>query len=139
MNYSNLFPPNYSLILATFPKCEELKPVFAYGDTIYNPFWVEVRKDVEKHEEVHSKRQGKDPDLWWNKYLTDRDFRLEEELIACAIQYKFLKDTLGSSKLTDWALENIATSLSGELYNLGISFGEVKSKIRNRAKVVLTN
>ena len=135
---SNTFPPNYDLILANFPKCEEQKAVFTYGSTIYNPFNVYITPDIEVHEQTHSERHD-NPDIWWHNYITDRDFRFNEELLAYAKQYRYAVDQIGSSKLTDWLLQKCAEALSSDLYKLGITYGEAKSKIRNMSKGLANN
>jgi len=132
---NNKYPPNYDLILHHFPKCEKQKAVFTYGDIIFNPSGVLITPDLEKHEEVHSKQQGGNSLMWWDRYFKDKDFRLREELQAYASQYRFVKEMLKNQNgLVNWLLEKLAEALSSELYNLDISYGEAKSKIRNMSK-----
>lgn len=129
------FPPNYTLIQTVFSNCEKYKALFCYGDTIYNPFKVKVTPDLEVHEQTHSKRQGNNPDEWWMKYLSNPQFRLEEEIIAYGTQYALARK-VAHRKMSDWVKEKCAQSLSGELYGNIISYGEAESKIRNYAKTV---
>ena len=138
MKISTEKPPNYDLILHHFPNCEKQKAVFTYGDIIFNPFFnVLITPDLEKHEEVHSKQQGDNPLMWWDRYFKDKEFRLREELLAYASQYRFVKDTLKNQNgLVNWLLEKLAEALSSELYKLDISYGEAKSKIRNMSKTL---
>jgi hypothetical protein len=137
MKISKLYPPHWDFIGRMFPEAKEYKAIFAFGDTIYNPFGAEITPDLEVHEEVHSKQQGDNPFDWWYRYATSKDFRLSQELDAYAKQYRFVIDTLGSSKLTDWLLDKCAESLSSELYGLNINYGEARSKIRNKSKKIL--
>ncbi len=132
------FPPNYTDIQKVFPNCEEHQAVFCYGDTIFNPFKIYMRPDLEVHEEVHSKQQGKLPDVWWYKYLNDKAFRLQQEIEAYGTQYAFAKKHT-SGKLLDWVKGKFAESLSGPLYGNLISYGEAESKIRNYAKRSILN
>lgn len=135
MKILNEFPPNYKEIKAKFPNLEESKPLFAYGDTIYNPFNAVVTPDLEVHEAVHSVQQGDEPEKWWDEYLKNPQFRLEMEIQAYAAQYKYFKDSV-PAKVSRWLLERTALALSGELYGNLISYGEAESKIRNRAKSI---
>jgi len=127
-------PPNIDDIKRIFPHYKNHKPVFSYGNTIYNPFKIKLTPDLERHEQVHSERQGEYPEVWWYRYLTDKEFRLEEELVAYGEQLKFAKNNGVRGKLYDWAKENMAQALSGELYGNLISYGEAESKIRNYVK-----
>lgn len=133
---SDLFPPNYEMIKLVFPNCAEYKPIFAYGDTIYNPFKIEITKDLEIHEEVHSKRQGNNPAEWWGKYLSDREFRLQEEIIAYGTQYAWVSKLDMKTEIKNWLKDQMAQALSSETYGNLLSYGEAESKIRNYAKNV---
>lgn len=127
------YPPNFALIKQGFPMLGKVEPIFCYGEVIYNPFKVKITPDLEVHEETHSKRQGGFPDQWWYNYLNDLNFRLEEEVIAYGEQYHFIKQHM-KGKLLEWGLDKMSEALSSELYNLGISYGQARSKIRNYEK-----
>ena len=126
-------PPNIDLI-----NLSDLQPneftVFAYGSIIYNPNNIDILPDIEYHESIHAKQQGDNPDLWYHKYITDKEFRLKMEVEAYGEQYKFNKEHIKDTKLLKWRLEKMASALSGECYNLHLSYGEAESKIRNFAK-----
>lgn len=127
------YPPNYNEIFQVFPNLEEHRPIFAYGDTIYNPFKVKVTPDLEVHESTHTKQQGNSPEIWWTKYLFDKHFRLEQEIEAYGEQLRFIQGKVGG-KLYDWVKQKMAEALSGELYGNLLTYGEAESKIRNYAK-----
>lgn len=122
------YPPNIDLIRAALKPNKEA--IYCYGETIYNPSKRTITPDVERHEQVHSERQGDRPDLWYAKYLTDSDFRLQEEIIAYGEQYLFAKEHIKDKKLLSWLREKLAQSLSGEEYGSLLSFGEAEAKIR---------
>jgi len=128
------YPPNMGDIRRTFIAVDNHKPIFAYGNIIYNPHDVKITPDLEAHEQVHCDQQGDYPDVWWFRYLSDRDFRFEQELEAYGTQYAFVKKHINNSKLLDWGLDKMAEALSGELYGNLIGYGEARSKIRNFAK-----
>lgn len=135
MKIKEELPPNYLDIVKVFPNLEETKPIFCYGDTIYNPWKRNVTPDLEIHEEVHFKQQGTAPDLWWDKYLSDEQFRLNQETEAYGEQYKFAQKLVdeirGGSKMKKWALESMAKALSGETYGSLLTYHEAEAKIRN--------
>ncbi len=134
MKILETYPPNYDKIKLYFSSLEEGKPIFAYKDTIFNPFKVTLTKDLEIHEEVHSIRQGNEPEVWWTKYLENPSFRLEEEIMAYGTQLKFINSLNLPSKIREWKEEKMAEALSSKLYGDIISYGEAKSKIRNYAR-----
>jgi hypothetical protein len=127
------FPPNYHDILLSIPEVANGKPIFCYGDTIFNPHKVELTPDLLVHEEVHMKQQGGAPEIWWEKYLNDTQFRLRQEVEAYGTQYAFLKRHTGGA-LLEWSLDSIAKALSGKLYGDLITHNEARCKVRNYAK-----
>lgn len=135
MKVSEKYPPNFKLIKAVFPNCGTYKSIFCFGDTIYNPFGARITPDLEVHERVHEKQQGENPRQWWNRYLTEPAFRLEQEIEAYGAQYHFVKYSLKlSSKWCEWLLNQAADSLSHEQYGNLVEFAVAKSRIRNIAK-----
>jgi len=93
-------PPNFEQIRAAFPNAEKPGVMFAYDGKIYNPSGIVVPPALVAHEEVHLKRQkalGSDagsttqwsgPDLWWQQYLEDSEFRYHEELLAHVAEFQ---------------------------------------------------
>ena len=142
------YPPNYDVIKQLLAPTDDA--LYCYGDTIYNPTKRKILPDVMHHEAVHARQQGSNPDQWWYDYLTDKDFRLSQEIEAYGEQYLFAQKhieaqaaeaakegkvlTVGRKKLLSWALESMAKALSGAAYGNLISYGEAESKIRNYAK-----
>lgn len=129
MEVVNDTPPNIK-DLSNFPITKDT--IFCYGNKIYNPSGKEIPEDIIFHEKVHGERQGNNPELWWTKYCYDHQFRLQEELIAYAAQYKLITDTFPHKSHKE-ALTELAINLS-TLYNLNLSYGEAESKIRHKAK-----
>lgn len=130
MKIVNEYPPNYKSINP--PK--EFKPVFAYGDIIYNPHNLTIPEDVLHHEQVHSKQQRSytSPQLWWSRYLIDKIFRQEQEVEAFAAQLNFIRAEI--PKAVKEALDEYAGQLSSPLYNLGITKYQAETLIRLKAK-----
>ena len=126
------YPPNYDLVLASGFEIPD-DAIFTYGNAIYNPSGREIEADIMVHEKVHTVQQGNDPYGWCNRYLTDAELRFESELEAYATQLKFCKEIMPNEKMVDWRLDQMASALSSD-YQLDITFGEAKSKIRNKTK-----
>lgn len=128
-------PPNYQKILEAFPNCEN-RAYFCFGDTIYNPYNLLVTPDLCEHEEVHSISQGNFPEKWWDRYINEPQFRLNEEVMAYSKQYNFLKKKLRAKELKVM-LQRMATALSGDLYRLYIPTHRAESLIRNYKEIVV--
>lgn len=81
-----------------FDQCQELfgidwaSTIFAYTPNIHAEDPKTLDDDIVEHEMVHIERQNGDAQLWWERYLTDPQFRLEEELVAYRRQYFYLRD-----------------------------------------------
>jgi hypothetical protein len=124
------YPPHYKRWKAKFPNLEESKPLFAWDNHIYNPFKVKVLPDLFVHERKHFEQQGDNPEVWLDKYLTDDNFRLEQEVQAYGSQFAYCKKML-PAKWYKIVLEACAKSLSGSLYNGIISYHQAETLIRN--------
>lgn len=124
------YPPNYETIRLALNLQGNKTRFFCYGDAIYSPDGTEPPEDVIYHEHIHELQQGKFPDNWWAQYLTNKDFRLKQEIEAYGAQYKVLKDAGIRGKGLQMVLTDLATSLSMD-YNLPITLQQAESKIRN--------
>jgi len=134
MKISNDFPPNFKNIELKIPSTKEHEAIFCYGDTIYNPYNIQLRPDLIEHEAIHSKRQLANPNTpsdWWTRYLSDNAFRLEEEILAYRHQYQFVKRYVKHHEEVGWFLNKLAESLSSSLYGSLISHQDARKLIRN--------
>lgn len=128
MRIENTPPPNRNAIEAVGLYRND--NIYAYGNTIYNPSGAEIPTDIVFHETIHANRQKGNPELWWHKYLTDKEFRKEEELYAYYSQYQFLKRSrILREKELRLALEEFAQNLS-IMYNLDISIPQAITALR---------
>lgn len=111
-------PPNFKRIHAAFPEANKKGVLFAYGEDVYNPWGIVIPPALLAHEYRHCARQWQaDPEAWWEKYITDGEFRYEEELIAHVEEYivqaKGMKDRNARARLE----MNTAARLIAPLYN----------------------
>lgn len=129
MKVVNKYPPNWQEIKTSLDYTNTT--IFAYGDTIYNPFNVEIPEDIHFHETIHQQQQQNNPDWWWKRYLIDKDFRLEQELEAYTEQCKYVKNLYGNKGFKD-CLEECATNLSSSLYGNIATKAQAETLIRHR-------
>lgn len=108
--------------------------IFCYGGKIFNPSKQEIPPDIQWHEAVHSRQQKiyPSPDIWWTKYLLDKEFRQEQELAAFASQLQFIKKFYPKPAVKE-ALDEMAENLSNN-YKLGIDKFQAETLIRKRVK-----
>jgi hypothetical protein len=123
-------PPNFKEIAAVMPTDGA---IFCYGDTIYSPQGGRLPSTLHAHEAVHSKRQGTTNEsiqAWWDQYLKDPIFRLNEEVLAHQAEYaEFCR--LNAKKGDRFHfLVNTAIRLSGPLYGTLVTFAEAKKLVR---------
>lgn len=92
------YPPNIADIDKRFPgvkaACTRTGIFFAYGTTIFNPSGRPIALELIAHEVTHSLQQRDiGVQTWWDRYLAENSFRLEQELEAHIIEYEqYAKD-----------------------------------------------
>lgn len=111
-------PPNFEQIHAIFPRAADHGVLFAYYPNIHNPSGIVVPPALIAHEEVHLHRQ-RDAGLhkWWESYLSDCEFRYNEELLAHAVEFKMQKGAGDDRNLGARLLLTTALRLIAPLYN----------------------
>lgn len=122
------YPPNYESIKeAVNPPKDSF---FPFGDKLYNPSGVEIPEDVMYHEQVHQKQQSEftNPSIWWENWLSNREFRLSQEVVAFAHQLAFVKKYYPRKALGE-ALDEFSDQLANN-YNLGINIYQASTLIR---------
>lgn len=123
-------PPNFEKILSVFPMAANSGTIFAYLD-IYVPSGHDLPASLIAHEAVHCQRQAEmGVDLWWDKYLTDPEFRYHEELLAHRAEWKHLSEN-GSRQVRRQALKETAKRLASPLYNKMVTLDQAKRDIQN--------
>lgn len=129
-------PPNFETIKIALPLANRTH-LYSYGGTLYNPSGRQTTIDQEYHEFIHSEQQIAygDCDRWWYSYLTDRRFRLQQEIEAYGKQYRFCKEKIrASNSFFTWLKENMAHELCGDVYGNLVSYSEAESLIRKYGK-----
>lgn len=110
-------PPNFSDIVKVFPMARGVNVIFAHYPNIYTRGHG-LTPELVAHESVHLERQKemgvKD---WWAKYLSDPQFRYDEELLAHVAEYKHLCTMLSVAAKREKALKHVTNKLASGLYN----------------------
>ena len=123
-------PPNFDAILTVFPMAAKPGVVFSYGHQIFVPSGKPLPPELIDHEEVHCARQlALGLDLWWEKYLSDVNFRYWEELLAHRAEYQAMLDRAPSRPARRMALKVVAQKLSSRLYGGMVSLDQAKKAI----------
>jgi hypothetical protein len=106
--------------------------VFTYGDTIFSPSGAtNFSVDLVAHEKVHMRQQGDNPEEWWELYLTNREFRLEQEVEAYREQYRVYCNGESRSAKRFKFLQTIASDLASPMYDVDITLFGAMKMIRN--------
>lgn len=132
-------PPNFEAILAVFSGASSEGVVFAYGDKIYNPGGDKMPPELMAHELVHCERQRAiGVEAWWDQYLTDGQFRFDEELLAHIAEYKAIMSKYNYKehaigRVRQRAIEHVARKLAGPLYDRMVTFHQAVTAIRKGA------
>jgi len=131
ITYSTQKPPIYQKCVDAFGVDWEDGVIFTYGETIYckhNP----IHPSKQVHEGVHVLQQreyGKDP--WWDRYLEDIDFRLQQEKEAYLVESEWAhKNIKDRNERVRFIIRN-ARTLSSSMYGNIISYSEA-FKLLNR-------
>ena len=91
--------------------------IFAYDKVIYCDY--ELPEHLQIHERRHLIRQQKiGVDEWVEKYLTDTQFRLNEELIAYKEQLQSVKNRSARHRLRIQCANDLASPLYGNIVTL---------------------
>lgn len=103
-------------LLKRYQEVFETNPytIFAYDKVIYCDY--ELPEHLQVHERRHLIRQQKiGVDEWVERYLTDIQFRLNEEVIAYKEQCMSIKDRNYRDTLRKACAKDLASSLYGNL------------------------
>jgi len=131
-------PPIYDEAVKHFA-IDPKHTVFTYGDTLYNPGGLFISEDLYVHEETHAEQQGHGEEgakVWWDRYLTDPLFRVEQEAEAYGRQYACICQKVKDRNKRVVHLNALAHILAGPLYGKAISPTKSMKMIREASGVV---
>lgn len=132
MKIIHAVPPIYDAIVnaGMHPHAHVL---YTYGDALYIPSGIEPSAEVMAHEKWHSHQQLNvegGPDAWWERYLDDPYFRMQQEAEAYAVQYNAFCNKVKDRNQQARYMFAIAAQLSGPLYGNIISQSSAMKLIR---------
>lgn len=130
------YPPNYEAIVKAIPDVKNSPNIiFSYGHDLYIPSGIELGPDYMVHEETHGREQiDMGVDIWWDKYLADPRFRLEQELKAYRRQYGYATGRY-PKHIRKSLLEKISKDLSSEMYGGIVDQKEARDLITGAKKL----
>jgi len=124
MQIKHKLPPNHNQIKQVLKTTEYT--IYCYGDIIYNPSGLPLTDDLEYHESIHAHQQKlMGVEEWWEKYLEDKRFRLEQEIEAYKLQMEYADEHYDRPKRREIKKE-IIKNLSSDLYGKLLTKKEVK-------------
>lgn len=127
-------PPNFAAIAAVFPTAHQPGTIFTYGNVIYVSDGAPLSKSLIAHEVVHVEQQSiYGRDAWWERYLTDRAFRFQQELAAHRMEHTVALAE-GSRRDRRLAEKQIAARLSGPLYGHACTLAQARRLLRETVK-----
>ncbi len=132
MRVSNSKPAIFERIKERFPDVTDESwkrgVIMTYGDTAYCS--KKLGRDEIVHEEVHFEQQKKwTPAVWWEKYLSDDAFRLEQELEAYKRQFRFMDKNYNNKEWIAMAKTFHIKALCSPQYGSVISEAEARKAL----------
>lgn len=123
------YPPIYDKIKAVFPV--KAGVIYSWGRTVYAPGSKgTIPPELMRHELVHGQRQLNDIEGWWEQYLHDPEFRLQEEIPAHQAEYRYILE-YGNRNQKRVMLKEISKRLASPLYGNMITPKDAKKIIQD--------
>lgn len=124
-------PPNYDQLRELFGPGVDINKgvIFTYGDTIHG---INPSKDVIVHEMTHIVQQKKvgGPEIWWDKWINDIEFRADQELEAYRVQYQWFvkhnRDRNEQIRFLHLIGGHLASPIYGNIYGRGAAIRAIK-------------
>ena len=69
--------------------------------------------------------------MWWDKYLSDPQFRLSQEVEAYHVQYKKYCNSQKDRNKQAQYLHSLAVDCSSEIYGTMIGYSDARNLIKN--------
>lgn len=138
MRLSTDKPPIYDRARELFGLKDGDNTFFTYADTIYNPSNAPMPQDLIVHEETHGHQQNMDETvakLWWERYLRDPRFRIEQECEAYAMQYRYIAKLTPNREKRARYLYELGGMLAGPMYGNVVTHTQAVQMIRSHAKI----
>jgi hypothetical protein len=115
------YPPNIDKIDAALHVRKQVGIIYAYGGKIYAPDSSnDLSYDLHEHERVHFQQQERygGSEAWWDRYLSDVQFRLDQEVEAYRAQLAYVDAHFGRTSrrhARDYICSTLASAMYGNL------------------------
>jgi hypothetical protein len=125
------WPPNIKAIDKAFQVKDKPNVLYAYGTTIYNPSGVDIPEHLVVHELIHGERQLKLPSIddWWDRYINEPQFRLQEEVIAHKGEWATFVKNYTDRNIRARHFHFMCQRLSGPIYGNMCMYTEARKRI----------
>jgi hypothetical protein len=125
-------PPNFDRIVKVFPHAAEPGVIFAYFPAIYVPSGMPLPDELVVHECVHLAQQQDrgGPESWWDRYMEDPGFRLQQEVEAHRAEYHALKAKYKDRNIRNRVLHKVALKLAAPLYGYQLTYADAKRLVQ---------
>lgn len=120
------YPPIMDKIEQTFGALRGRPVLYSWGEFVYNPLGIIIPKQLMFHEWIHGQRQGKNPEGWWEVYMADTNFRLNEEALAHRGEYDAFCKLHKDRNLRARYLTRVAQKLSSPLYGSMVTYAQAR-------------
>ena len=122
-------PPNIDQIRKAFRLSG--REIFAWDGVIYAPASRGLPPHLIEHEKIHFRQQREvgGPQAWWNRYVEDPRWRLEQEMEATIVEYRVYSTTHGRKQRRAF-LDVLAKRLSSPMYGGMITTKAAKARIK---------
>lgn len=116
---------------------DDSETIYTYGNKIYDPrsHPTPISDSVIVHEMEHMKQQERTkggPDAWWSKYLTDPEFRKQQEIEAYRVQYQHACTVYADRNTQARYLDILAGIVSSPMYKINLTKAEAIRLIKMR-------
>lgn len=132
MHVVESYPPNIEKIHQVIDPEDTKHACFTYGDAIHNPSGGYIDECVGIHEAHHSIQQEAvgGPDVWWDRWLHDVNFRARQELEAYGLQFRRFCELNADRNKRAKELHRLATDLSSMQYGGVVAYVDARNCIR---------
>ncbi len=125
MKISHEKPPIYDRLVDVFGIDWNDGIVITYGDTLHTRGGNNIPQDLVVHEKTHTRQQAAiGIEEWWNNYVANRDFRLEQEAEAYRNQWQFIKHNVKNREEAFRKKMRIARDFSSPIYGNIVTHNE---------------
>jgi len=123
-------PPNWKRLEEAFGVSWDSGVLVTYGDTIHTKSRGGVSPDLIIHEGVHVKQQESiGPEKWWERYIADPQFRLQQEMEAYTKQCNYIRVAFRNDPSKVLRLFNHIWRSMSDMYGGMITYQEAKNAL----------